>query len=267
MTYNKTIKFNIKPFIKRDALGQSRFLLSKRQFKHSYPGILPITYTHKNIKKRGSERMRKMQIKGQITILEYLASIGAREIMSACLAKGQTVFFVAREKVMTYEVYGFYDVYDEESVVLVAKQPGIPLFRCIKTEDIGKTLFETARRAEEKALSNIEKDFIPVKDMRVRSFKAYVARTPVGTPPGFLTAFYAVLDNGYVYMKDYYSCGHLLSITEKEARDMLENQVRNYDFRAEETSKLPLLKDMYRVRDKKSVWEYAESDCPLTQEA
>lgn len=211
--------------------------------------------------------MRRTQIKGQITIFEYLASIGAREIMSACLARGQTVFFVARERVMTYEVYGFYDVYDEESVVLVAKQPGIPLFRCIRTEDIGKTLFETAKRAEEKALTNIEKDFISVKEMRVKSFKAYVAQRPSESAPGVLTAFYAVLDNGYVYMKDYYSCGHLLSITEKEARKMLQDQIRNYGLAAEETKKQPLLKDMYRVKVKESVWEYAEGDCPLTQEA
>lgn len=207
------------------------------------------------------------QIKGQITIFEYLASIGAREILSTCLARGQTVFYVQRERVEKYEVYGFYDVYDEESVVLVAKEPKIPLFRCIRLEDIGTTLFETVRRAEEKALSNIEKDFISVKEMRVKSFKAYVAKTPNGLPPGILTAFYAVLDNGYVYMKDYYSCGHLLSITETEARKMLEEQIRNYDLKAEETKKQPLLKDMYRVKEKNSVWEYAESECPLTQEA
>lgn len=210
--------------------------------------------------------MRDAQIKGQITIFDYLSSIGAKEIMSACLARGQTVFFVAREKVMTYEVYGFYDVYDEESVVLVAKQQGTPLFRCVRTEDIGKTLFQTARKAEEKALSNSEKDFISAKEMKVKSFKAYVAKKPSKQRPKILTAFYAVLDNGYVYMKDYYSCGHLLSISEKEAREMLEEQIRNYDLSAKETRNFPLLKDMYRVKDKNSVWEYAENECPLTQE-
>ena len=210
--------------------------------------------------------MRDAQIKGQITIFDYLSSIGAKEIMSACLARGQTVFFVAREKVMTYEVYGFYDVYDEESVVLVAKQQGTPLFRCVRTEDIGKTLFQTAKRAEEKALSNSEKDFISAKEMKVKSFKAYVAKKPSKQRPKILTAFYAVLDNGYVYMKDYYSCGHLLSVSEKEAREMLEEQIRNYDLSAKETRNCPLLKDMYRVKDKNSVWEYAESECPLTQE-
>lgn len=210
--------------------------------------------------------MRDAQIKGQITIFDYLSSIGAKEIMSACLARGQTVFFVAREKVMTYEVYGFYDVYDEESVVLVAKQQGTPLFRCVRMEDIGKTLFQTAKRAEEKALSNSEKDFISAKEMKVKSFKAYVAKKPSKQRPKILTAFYAVLDNGYVYMKDYYSCGHLLSISEKEACEMLEEQIRNYDLSAKETRNCPLLKDMYRVKDKNSVWEYAESECPLTQE-
>ncbi len=203
--------------------------------------------------------MNEQQFNGQISITQYLASIKAIPVASNILMPGQIVFLVDKCDISKHEVYGIYSVDEEESVVLITREGSDIPFITIAVADMDGYLFETEKAAKEKVLKALDEcDCILASDMNILSFKSFVAQLKDGT---ILTAFYCQLDNGYIYLKDYYSCGHLLKISVEEAQEKLKEAVETYNVEAVPSENVPKLKNMYRTDPKVAYdWDYAERE-------
>jgi len=209
-------------------------------------------------------RKQKQPLPGQISIFDYLKEIQATiELQQNELCKGQTVFIVDKGTIVKYEVYGIYDVEDIDTVILIARDTTAALYKHLPLSELGNSLFESHKNAEKKLLESLEQcDCILASDMHVKSFKAFTTFHKKGT---LLTAFYAILDNGYVYAKDYFSCGHLMRISPKRAEELLQEQINSYPYKSSPLEELPPLANMYKTTHPISEdWEYAEIGCPFT---
>lgn len=209
-------------------------------------------------------RKPKQQLPGQISIFDYLREIQATiELQQQELCKGQTVFFVDKGAIVKYEVYGIYNVEDVETVVLIAVDATAALYKHLPLSELGNSLFESQKKAEDKLLEKLDQcKCIMASDMHVKDFKAF---TTVHKTGALLTAFYAILDNGYVYMKDFFSCGHLMQISQKRAEELLQEQIDSYPYKSSPLGDLPQLANMYKTTHPTSEdWEYAEIGCPFT---
>lgn len=223
-----------------------------------------LTKTRKEGGKIHMQRKSKQQMPGQISIFDYLREIQATiELQQQVLCKGQTVFLVDKGTIVKYEVYGIYNVEDIETVVLIATDATAALYKHLPLTELGNSLFESQKKAEEKLLEHLDQcNCIMASDMNVKDFKAF---TTVHKKGSILTAFYAILDNGYVYVKDYFSCGHLMQITPKRAEELLQEQISSYPYKATPLSELPRLANMYKTTNPASEdWEYAEIGSPFT---
>lgn len=199
-------------------------------------------------------------IEGQITIEQYLESLGARQISSERYASGQIVYLVEKCDISKYEVYGFYQVEDVESLILIAREGAEEPFKCIACEKIDDCIFETKNAAEEQVLKALEScECILASDMNILDFKAYTSKSDKGE---LITAFFAVLDNGYIYMKGYYGCGRLLSCSVQEAESMLRSEVERNVADSSASTLVPKLKNMYKTDPNIfGSWKYAERKC------
>jgi len=217
-------------------------------------------------KKEGNmQKKHKKQLPGQISIFDYLSDIQATIELQHhnVLCKGQTVFVVDKGTIVKYEVYGIYNVEDIETVVLIAIDASASRYKHLPISELDVSLFESQKKAENKLLEMLDRfNCILASDMNVRDFKAF---TTVHKTGALLTAFYAILDNGYVYMKDFFSCGHLMRISPTRAEELLQDQLDSYQYKTTPLQELPLLANMYRTTDSVSEdWEYAEISCPFT---
>lgn len=209
------------------------------------------------------KRIMQEKIPGQISLTDYLSGIQSKELhnITNVLCKGSTVYFIDKGSIIPYEIYGIYDIEEVETLILFSSDPTVPPFRNVPYSDLGKTVFSNKIDAELELVKQLADDnCIKVDDMNVISYKVYRTSHKNGTP---LTAFYAVLDNGFVYMKDYFDCGHLMKITAEEAKKMLQEQIHSYTYTAKPSSTLPKLYNMYKT-EPGSPWEYAAICCPLT---
>lgn len=195
-----------------------------------------------------------------LTVKEYLNQIKAKELKSEKLVSGETVYFVENCNITSYEVYGLFIVDDEECAVLIGK--GNCGFTNIPLAELGINLFESLEEAKDEVAKRLpEIDCILGCEMNVQTFKGYTA-SKKGT---LLNAFYAILDNGMVYFKDYFGCGRLMQVTAKEADALLAEAIEQYDFTAKKAKVMPELKNMYKViEDIGTGWKYAEMSYPFT---
>ena len=209
------------------------------------------------------QKRNKEQLPGQISIFDYLNEIRATiELQQTVLCKGQTVFIVDKGAIVKYEVYGMYDVEDIETVVLIAVDASASRYKHLPVSELGISLFETQKKAEDRLLEMLDQcNCILASDMHVKDFKAF---TTIHKTGALLTAFYAVLDNGYVYMKDFFSCGHLMQITPKRAEELLQEQLDSYPYKVTPLLELPQLANMYKTTNPAEDWEYAEIGSPFT---
>lgn len=198
------------------------------------------------------------RLPGQVSIEDYLAEIQALETSCNTLTKGQVVFLLEKGNIIRYEVYGIYEIDEVDTVVLISNTAS--LFKTIPLSELGTSLFENIGKAENALALLSSSECIFAKDMHIKSYKHFKAVHKNGYP---LEAFYAELDNGYVYMKDYFNCGFLIKVSTKEAEKILQKQIDSYSYKATETDTIPELKDMYRTHCSGN-WEYAEIACPLT---
>lgn len=202
----------------------------------------------------------KKNCEGQITIMEYIQSLGAIPVASNLYMPGQVVFVVDLCDISKYEVFGIFNVDGEECVLMIAREGAESPFRCIPVSEEGVSIFETEKAAKTQVLKRLEEcDCILASNMQVLGYKAFTAKDEDGT---LLTAFYAQLANGYVYFKDYYSCGHLIKATPAVAEKMLTRSLEDYDcFDPVPANSVPHLKNMYRIKPRFEFdWEYAERD-------
>lgn len=204
--------------------------------------------------------MMNMQIEGALTVKEYLNQIKAKELKSDKLVSGETVYFVENCNITSYEVYGVFIVENEERAVLIAK--GSCGFTNVPLEELGINLFESLEEAQNEVANRLpEIDCILGCEMKVQKFKGYTA----AKKGNVMTAFYAVLDNGMVYFKDYFGCGRLVQITANEADVLLAEEVEQYDLTSKKAKVMPELQNMYKVvTDVGNGWKYAEMSYPFT---
>ena len=202
------------------------------------------------------------KLSGQISITDYLQSIQAMPTASNRLMPGQVVFVVDKCDISKQEVYGIFDVDGEESVVLITREGCDIPFTTIPVDDFEGRLFETESAAKKKVLEELEKcDCILASEMHVLGYKSFIAKTKDEV---ILTAFYCQLDNGYIYLKDYFSCGHLLKISVEEAERRLALAIENYKVESKPSNVMPKLKNMYRTDPKVAFnWDYAERNSLL----
>lgn len=201
-----------------------------------------------------------MNIFNALTLTEYLNNIKATELKSDKLKSGDIVYLVDKCNIYSFIVHGLFMVQNEECAVLIGKESANFTYETLSS--LGSSLFESLKEAKEE-VSRRKKDCdcILSTEMNVLEFKSYLT-TKKGTT---LTAFYAILDNGYVYYKDYFSCGHLIKASRKDADKMLEESINQYDMIPKKNKTMPALKNMYKVMtDVGNGWLYAEDSYPLT---
>lgn len=172
--------------------------------------------------------------------------------ISVDTSTGMRMYLVQTGEVIPCEVYGTFQIDEGETImVLSCLDKNIP-FQLVPIEEVGVSLFYFQEDACEEASKNIaDCDYLPAKAMRVIESKCFHFKKDEGA-----TAFYAVLDNGYVYIKDYYSAGFLVKGTGEDAKRILGEKLALYRKESVPSEQKPLLQNMYRV--KRGSFDFAE---------
>lgn len=119
---------------------------------------------------------------------------------------------------------------------------------------MGESIFTVRKQAEYTAQKYISAhDVILADDMRETETIAYAyIREFDGRK---MIAFYSVLDNGYVYMKEFMTYAHLV-----KGNKAIKDFMRQYEIeKAEKIDYVPVFKNMYRCKGD-SGWIYAEAE-------
>lgn len=186
---------------------------------------------------------------------------------------GDTVFCVVKGEVIEYMATGeSWESSSNEVQIYQLQRKDCQLYSTLKETDIGVTAFFTKEEAEHTAEEYRKgKDIIYAADMQSVEIHAYsYIRECDGRK---MTAFYADLGNGYLYIKEFYTFHHIVKKTPKCIKKFMEQQEFKSDrveIRTENTSPLnmfiggekvfyPEFKNMYRCHDEQSEWIYAEA--------
>lgn len=191
------------------------------------------------------------QIEGQMDIFDFLKSISENSTNHP--DNGKSVFIVILGDVMKVTVY---QVIDDR--YFCTDGDGYTVFY---SDAIGNSVFFSEDEARKKAQSNLkELDFISAEEIERRTVKVKGFDFIRSEDGKNRHGFYAVLDNGYVYMDipPYYD--HIAVMTEKQADEALNNSVSRY--KHEQNDKCSF-KNMYKCNfkgtQKKGEWLFSEA--------
>ncbi len=200
-------------------------------------------------------------IKGQITLWEAMELLAGRELKEeppVLLQPGQTVYMLKKGDVRQAIVLDETWVYDESRGYRLQYGSG-GTYDCAWNTSIDKQCFldrEPAVAKAEKFLK--EHEVIRAEDIHAVNTTAY---RYIRECDGFtMTAFYCELDNGMLYMKEFYTYHHIIVDKKKQKKAiqkfMEQNDIK--DGNAVQIDYEPVFKNMYRIRQQYD-WDYAEA--------
>lgn len=201
----------------------------------------------------------KNECRGQINIFDIIKpEIKEPQIL---LTPGQRVYVLKKGDVKTATVTAeTWECGTERGYRLQYTANG---YGCTWNSELGKKIFtekeEAVKRAEEFILTH---DVIPAEN--ICSVKTTAYQYIRETDNRLMTAFYAELDSGMVYIKEFMTYGHLVKAERKKEaiRQFMEQNEFKY-CAPTETEYIPQFRNMYLIRQKCD-WDYAEADYSLS---
>lgn len=199
---------------------------------------------------------------GQISLFDMMALLAGHEVKEeplVLLQPGQTVYMVKKGDVREAKVLDETWVYNESRGYRLQYGSG-GTYDCAWNLNIGKQCFidmEPAVAKAEKFLS--EHEVIRAEGIHAVSTTAY---RYIRECDGFtMTAFYCELDNGMLYMKEFYTYQHIIVDKNKQKKAiqkfMEQNEIK--DGNAVRIDYEPVFKNMYRIRQQYD-WDYSEAE-------
>lgn len=198
------------------------------------------------------------EIMGQISLFDILGQQNQTKNEPPILLKaGEKVFKVLRGEVIRYVVH------DEKSWICGENERGYRLKKvkgcwgsCINSE-IGKTYFTDYEIACSVAKSNLGLyEVISAESIKPIKTVAYLYRRECDNRE--MIAFYSVLDNGMMYVKQFYTYHHIVNHNAKNIKKFMKGGGFEY-CNAKEIEFEPVFKNMYKCH-KDADWIYAEAE-------
>lgn len=193
---------------------------------------------------------------GQLSIADFLAR-GNAEREEHILKSGQVVYKACKGDIETHEVTGE-NWYIDHLRTFGNRTRVHGVYDIILDSDIGNRAFfekEKAEKIAEKYLQNHE--VIRASEINPIETVAYSYKSKVTEKR--MIAFYSMLDNGMLYVKEFMTYEHLL--LKEHAQKGIKKFMEQPDFEYDEPEKIeyvPKFKNMYRIKCKYD-WDYAEA--------
>jgi hypothetical protein len=194
------------------------------------------------------------QLKGQISIFDYLNELAAipQKEKTDDEPVYKRVYLVTLGDIVPAEVFKsmehrYYCFGDDNSFAIFGE------------DDIGFNVFTSEQEAKDRAKSNLGGiDCLSSEMLRKMTVKVKGYKYIRSEDKKELYGFYAVLENGYIYLKlpPYYD--HIAACTEDEADRLLQTLVSNYEHESDNRMEF---KNMYRCKQdiQKEMWLYTEA--------
>ena len=198
---------------------------------------------------------------GQLTLWEAMELLAGREVKEeppVLLQPGQTVYMVKRGDVKKATVLDERWLCNETWGYRLQYETGT--YDTTWNTSIGLNCFLDMTPAIAKAEKYLnEHEVIRAEDIHIVSTTAYryIRKSDNYT----MTAFYCEMDNGMLYMKEFYTYQHIIADKKKQKKAiqkfMEQSQIK--DGSAVQIDYAPVFKNMYRIRQNYE-WDYAEAE-------
>lgn len=200
-------------------------------------------------------------IKGQISIFDMMSLLGCemeKEEPPVLLQPGQTVYMVKRGDVREAKILDETWICNETRGYRLQYMTGT--YDCVWNTSIDFNCFLDAAPA----LAKAEKYLATHEVIRTEDIHAVntVAYQYIRECDGYtMTAFYSELDNGMMYMKEFYTFHHILVDKKKQKKALKKFMEQNeiVDGSAVQIDYVPVFKNMYKIRQQYD-WDYAEAE-------
>lgn len=194
----------------------------------------------------------------QIDMFSYLQSQEHISEPPKLLKEGQTVFLVVKGDVEQYIVLNETWICNNNNRGYRLQHPNYCTYNCTWNEEIGKSCFielDTARNVAEAYLNG--KDVVMAET--INSIKTVAYSYIRKCDEREMIAFYSELDNGMLYMKEFFSYDYMVEKSKtKQAIKRFKDQREFAYCDVKQINYVPAFKNMYRIRQTHN-WDYAEA--------
>ena len=201
---------------------------------------------------------------GQMNIFDYMKSqepVSEPPIPPILLKTGQKVFLVTKGDVEPYIVLDETWLCEEDNQQrgYRMQRPNNGIYNVVWNESIGRNCFLEHQSACEVAEAYLNQNDV-IRAENIKPIKTVAYSYVRKCDNREMIAFYSELDNGMVYIKEFYTYQHIVEADKKnKALKRFEAQWELKDNNAKQVEYKPVYKNMYRVRQKDD-WDYAEAN-------
>lgn len=195
--------------------------------------------------------MRRKENKDQLTFFDMLNN--EPEIL---YRRGDLLFQQLKGEIIPYTITGETWLFHEDKNRGYRLQQENGCYSVVTNESID--FYRTEEEAEEAAKEWLKgKDVISPEQILFSSVEAYQY---IRKCDGYkMIAFLGVMENGDLYIKNFYTYHHIVKDSKKERKNSLEDIERNENCKVEKIEGyIPEVKRMYRCKDG-DTWMYAEA--------
>lgn len=196
---------------------------------------------------------RKKESENQLSIYDLFKLEDEPEIL---YRKGEILFHQLKGEIEKYTVTGETWLFHEDKNRGYRLQQENGCYSVVTNESID--FYRTEEEAEEAAKEWLKgKDVISPEQILFSSVEAYQY---IRKCDGYkMIAFLGVMENGDLYIKNFYTYHHIVKDSKKERKNFLEDIERNENCKVEKIEGyIPEVKRMYRCKDG-DTWMYAEA--------
>lgn len=188
----------------------------------------------------------------QLSIFDFLKMEDEPEIL---YKKGDILFHQLKGEIKKYTVTGeTWLCHEDNRGYRIQAENG--MYNVVTNDSID--FYRTQKEAEEAAKEWLKgKDVISPEQILFSSVEAYQY---IRKCDGYkMIAFLGVMENGDLYIKNFYTYHHIVKDSKKERKNFLEDIERNENCKVEKIEGyIPEVKRMYRCKDG-DTWMYAEA--------
>ncbi len=195
---------------------------------------------------------RKKESENQLSIFDFLKMEDEPEIL---YKKGDILFHQLKGEIKKYTVTGETWLCHEDNRGYRLRQEN-GCYSVVTNESTD--FYRTEEEAEEAAKEWLKgKNLISPEQILFSSVEAYQY---IRKCDGYkMIAFLGVMENGDLYIKNFYTYHHIVKDSKKERKNFLEDIERNANCKVEKIEGyIPEVKRMYRCKDG-DTWMYAEA--------